>query len=199
MTQTAVWLYWLGSYLLGGVPFGLLVSRAFGHDPRRHGSGNIGATNVNRVAGRLAGVLTLALDVGKGALPVWLASRVLDEPLGPAGAALAAVAGHVFTPYLRFRGGKGVATAAGAFAVLTPLPALIALGVFLLLTAGTRYVSLGSVGASVALPALCLWLAPGSGQVAAAAGCGLLVIVRHLDNLKRLLSGEEDQIGDSRH
>jgi acyl phosphate:glycerol-3-phosphate acyltransferase len=193
-------LLWLpvAAYLLGSIPFGLLVARFHGRrDPRAAGSGNIGATNVARVAGMGAGVVTLLLDVGKGMLSVWLAARFSD---GSATcmilAGLAALIGHCFPIWLRFRGGKGVATAAGVFAVLCPLALVAAMAVWILVAVFWRYVSLASIAAAAALPLLVyvLW-APGLappyvvsiGTLAAAA----LIIWKHHANLQRLVAGEE--------
>ncbi len=195
MSDPLFWIACLGAYLLGGIPFGLLVARARGRDPRRQGSGNIGATNVGRVAGRVAGALTLLLDAAKGLASVWIAGVFVPGIAAASGAAAAAVLGHVFSPYTRFRGGKGVATAAGAFAALSPGASVVAFLVFLLLAAGSRTVSLGSIGAAVALPAASVWLAPGGGRFAAALICGLLIVVRHRDNIRRLLAGTESRFG----
>ena len=198
MSGATLYLAWVGAYLLGSVPFGLLVGRASGSDPRRHGSGNIGATNVARAAGVAAGLLTLVLDAGKGAAAVWAVGRGLDGPTAAAGAAVAAVLGHVFPVFLRFRGGKGVATATGAFLVLASWPALAAGAVFLAVVGISRYVSLGSICAAGALPLATGWLAPGRGRVEAAALCALLVVLRHGDNLRRLATGTENRLGNPR-
>src|SRR5438874_758136 len=150
-------LIFLASYLLGAVPFGYLVARTRGVDIFRHGSGNIGATNVGRILGRRFGVLVFALDFAKGALPVVLADAAARQfqPAASAylgvAAGLAAFLGHLFSPWLGFRGGKGVATAAGVVAVLVPLPALGAVGVWVVLLAAFRYVSAASVAAALAL------------------------------------------------
>src|SRR5579862_1046347 len=147
----------LASYLLGAVPFGWLVARWRGIDILRHGSGNIGATNVGRVLGRKYGVLVLALDFAKGALPVavaqWLALYFTDLPREAfeVAAGVAAFLGHLFPIYLRFRGGKGVATGAGVVVVLLPLPTLAALLTWLLVVCATRYMSLASLAAVVVL------------------------------------------------
>jgi glycerol-3-phosphate acyltransferase PlsY len=199
MSDPIFWATCIGAYLFGGVPFGVLVARASGRDPRLHGSGNIGATNVGRIAGLAAGALTLILDAAKGFAPVLIAGMFVREPLAASGAAVAAVLGHVYPPYTRFRGGKGVATAAGAFAALSPGASLIAFSVFLLLVAGSRYVSLGSLGGAVTLPIASVWLAPGGGRLGAALFCALLVIVRHRSNLRRLLAGGENRLGSARH
>src|SRR4030088_2839923 len=149
----------VAAYLLGSIPFGLLLTRLFGAgDVRKSGrgkprSGNIGATNVARVAGPLPGILTLLFDVGKGAAAVWVAGRVSNESATwMTIAALAALVGHCFPIWLKFRGGKGVATAAGAFFVLCP-PALVgSVIVFLLVVFFWRYVSLASISAAAAMP-----------------------------------------------
>jgi glycerol-3-phosphate acyltransferase PlsY len=186
----------LGAYLLGSVPFGLLIAGLRGRDPRRHGSGNIGATNVARVSGWGAGIATLALDVGKGAAAVAAAAWLCSDPRAPAAAALGAVLGHVFPLFLRLRGGKGVATAAGAFTVLSP-PAMAGAGLlFAALVAISRRVSAGSVAAALSLPFLSAWLAPGDGRVPAAAAAALLIVVRHRDNLRRLAAGTEPRLGE---
>ena len=190
---------WMGAYLLGAVPFGLLIGRGLGNDPRRHGSGNIGATNVARASGWGAGALTLALDAAKGVAAVWASAAWCADPAAPAGAAAAAVCGHAFPIYLRFKGGKGVATAAGAFAMLSPWATLASGGVFLILVIASRYVSLGSVGAAVTLPAFTAWLSPGSMRVEAAALCALIVLLRHRENLQRLGAGVENRIGGARN
>jgi len=195
MSHPDIWLLWGAAYLLGAVPFGLLIGRLAGGDPRRHGSGNIGATNVARMAGWGAGLLTLALDAGKGAAAVWVVGRLSAEPAAAPGAAAAAVLGHIFPIFLRFRGGKGVAAAAGAFALLSPGVFVAAAGVFALLLAASRTVSLGSVGAALALPLLCAWLDAGPLRVEAAALCGLLVALRHHDNLRRIATGSEPRLG----
>jgi glycerol-3-phosphate acyltransferase PlsY len=199
------------AYLLGSIPFGYLLVRAFrGHDIRESGSGNIGATNVARAAPGL-GVLTLVLDAGKGALAVLAAVALLGyaehgslvrfgweaiERAQPAVslAALLAVAGHVFPPWLKFRGGKGVATGAGAFLMLVPKVILVALGVFLLVVAVFRYVALASVVAVAAVPVLAyLTRPPGSSPAALSAMCAtaVLVVARHHKNLRRLFAGSE--------
>ena len=197
------------AYLLGSIPFGYLLVRAFrGHDIRESGSGNIGATNVARSAPGL-GLLTLALDAGKGALAVVAALAGMsyaergsftgfawEAQAQPAAAlaALCAVAGHVFPPWLKFRGGKGVATGAGAFFVLAPKTILAALAVFLLVVAAFRYVALASIVAVAAVPVLAyLTRSSDSAPAALAAMCAtaVLVVARHLGNLRRLLAGSE--------
>ncbi|MEJ2729522.1 MAG: glycerol-3-phosphate 1-O-acyltransferase PlsY [Deltaproteobacteria bacterium] len=188
----------LFAYLLGSIPWGLILSRAFAHDDiRLKGSGNIGATNVMRQTGAIPGLLTLAGDILKGAAPVYMA-LVTFGPLGgsvdvyPAAVALAAFFGHLFPVYLKFRdGGKGVATAAGCFAVLSPAAVLAAGGVFVAVLVIARRVSVGSLSAAAVLP-LAVWIDADSAILLASAGIvALFIFLRHRDNLKRLLAGKE--------
>jgi glycerol-3-phosphate acyltransferase PlsY len=193
----------VGAYLLGGVPFSLLIVRlASGVDLRHQGSGNPGATNALRVGGKIAGVATLLLDVGKGVVAV-LAAKVLDLPDAMVGAvAVTVVAGHVLSIYLRFRGGKGVAAAAGAMAALAPMPLLLCMGLFLVVVIATRYVAIGSLAAAISfVPFAYLsgrlgitepapnWLLLSGAMIA------LIIVVRHADNLVRLRAGTEVQLG----
>jgi glycerol-3-phosphate acyltransferase PlsY len=188
----------LAAYLLGSIPFGLLLAKLFGGgDVRKAGSGNIGATNVARVAGPLAGIFTLIFDTAKGAAAVWLAGRVTGEnATWMMIAAFAVLLGHCFPVWLRFKGGKGVATALGVFLALSALAAVSALLLFILCVVYWRYVSLGSVAAAAAMPLLIYFLwAPGHappiiidlGTLAIAA----LVIYKHDGNLQRLVDGTE--------
>ena len=186
------------AYLLGAIPWGLVLTRFFvSDDIRLRGSGNIGATNVMREAGIIPGLLTLAGDVIKGALPVYLARAAVggvDDAGGIhlAAVALAAFLGHLFPVYLKFRdGGKGVATAAGCFAVISPPAVLAACGIFTAMLLFTRRVSVGSLCAAAALP-LAIWLTTGSIVLIISAGIvALLIIIRHHANIKRLLAGSE--------
>ena len=185
------------AYLLGSIPWGLVLTRLFAiADIRRHGSGNIGATNVARVAGPALGLATLVADFLKGWAPVVLASY-LDLPQAGAevyGAALAllAVLGHLFPIYTRLRGGgKGVATAAGGFAALAPLAVLIALVVFVLALALTRRVSAGSLAAAAALPPAVLSTTGSAVFCAGAVMAATLILIRHAGNIRRLLAGTE--------
>jgi glycerol-3-phosphate acyltransferase PlsY len=186
------------AYLLGSIPWGLILTRVFaGDDIRQKGSGNIGATNVSRQAGVIPGLLTLAGDIFKGAVPVYLALLVWG-PIDRSGAAcvslvlLAAFSGHLYPIYLRFRdGGKGVATAAGCFAVLSPAAVLAAGGVFLAVLVLARRVSVGSLSAAAVLP-FAIWIDADSVILAASAVIvALFIFLRHWDNLKRLLAGKE--------
>ena len=186
------------AYLLGAIPFGLILTKIFGgKDVREHGSGNIGATNVSRVAGPLAGILTLLFDVLKGAAAVWLTGRLTGHsPLWMMLAGLSALAGHCFPVWLGFKGGKGVATALGVFVMLCPLAALAAFVLFLLVFVFWRYVSLASISAAAAMPLLIyfLWAPPHAPPLVVTFGtlfAAALVIYKHKANLQRLLSGSE--------
>jgi glycerol-3-phosphate acyltransferase PlsY len=186
----------LGAYLLGAVPFGLILAKTFaGLDVRTQGSGNIGATNVARSAGKKLGVITLLLDALKGALPVLVCQHFLAQPLEiTALAGLAAVVGHIFPVYLWFRGGKGVATGFGVFLAIAPIPSAVAAGVFVVLFAIFRVVSIGSLGAAIALIGAVVGL-DGRWEVIALAGTVVgLVILRHSGNIARLLKRSEHRI-----
>lgn len=184
----------LAAYLIGAIPFGyLLVRLKSGQDVREFGSGNIGATNVLRNFGRAAGVLTLVLDMLKGLLAVWLAGRLTGQKPGwMAAAALVAMLGHSFPVFLRFRGGKAVATWAGAFGYLTPLPMIATLLLLVIVVAVTRYVSLASLLAVASLP-LALWLIlhPGPTFIVPALLAAVVIVWRHRANIERLRDGTE--------
>jgi glycerol-3-phosphate acyltransferase PlsY len=191
------------SYLLGSIPFGLLLGRAYaGVDVRRAGSGNIGATNVARTAGKKLGVLTLLLDAGKGAIPVAVAAVVLRTPndaTWPAAAGLAAFLGHVFPFWLRFRGGKGVATAFGAFLVLSSWLAAAAAGAFAATFLLWRTVSVASMVAALVAAGVALGVEGPNWPVTRVAGVVLVVVlVRHQSNVRRLLRGEEGRLAARR-
>ena len=193
-------LWWcLLGFASGSVPFGYLLARAVGIDVRRSGSGNIGATNVARSAGAWLGILTLAADTAKGVLPTWGALRTEPTADLAAWVALAAVLGHIFCPWLRFRGGKGVATAGGAMAVLAPGALVGALLLFLFVAWTTRYVSLASVAAAVALPVLCFTLGCPRASFFVTVLLAVLITYRHRDNLGRLLEGREPRFGEKRY
>jgi len=191
-------------YLIGAIPSGVMIGRLRGVDPRGAGSGRTGTTNALRTLGPALAVVVLLLDVGKGIVAVlvgaWIAGTVGVADAWPAAlAGVAAVLGHVRSVFIRFGGGRGVATGAGATLVLAPLALLAAIPVFLLLVWRTRYVSLGSIGAAVALPlgvALLYSLGrAGAEAVVAAALIGVAVIVAHGDNIKRLRAGTERRLG----
>jgi acyl phosphate:glycerol-3-phosphate acyltransferase len=197
-----------GSYLLGSIPFGYLLVRIFrGEDVRRSGSGNIGATNVSRKSPAL-GALTLALDALKGVAAVELASHcsakvnpATPSDLAATWAVFLAVVGHMFPVWLKFRGGKGVATALGSFLVIAPRAVLIAAGVFVVVVVIFRYVSLGSIVAVGIFPFLFVRRALVNHELPALMLVGatsLLIIVRHHENLRRLFAGTESRIGAKR-
>lgn len=188
------------AFLIGSIPFGYLLYRLrTGGDIRQQGSGNIGATNVMRSAGTTFGILTLLLDAGKGYFALWLGERWGHDPAILAAMLLAVILGHLYSPWLRFRGGKGVATALGAFLALAPGPLLGALAVFVLVLLAWRYVSLASIAACAALP---VWLLIPLNQgtlapviEAAAVAVGILIVFRHRANLGRLRRGTEAKLG----
>jgi acyl phosphate:glycerol-3-phosphate acyltransferase len=195
----------VASYLLGSIPFGVLFTRLFGGgDVRKVGSGNIGATNVARAAGPVAAILTLLCDFAKGAVPVWLAGRISNEnATWMMIAALAALLGHCFPIWLGFRGGKGVATAAGAFLVLCPPALLGSVMLFLIVLFFWRYVSLASISAAAAMPLLIylLWAphhAPPLVVTFGALTAGVIIIYKHDANIQRLVQDEEPKFSLSR-
>jgi len=186
----------LCAYLIGSIPFALLLARRFGgHDLHRIGSGNIGAANVLRASGVRAGIVVAALDIMKGAAGVLVAARMTSMENAGAIAGLAAVVGHIYPVWLRFRGGKGVATACGVFSVLAPLAVPAALLAFVATIWATRYISLGSVAASLVLPPMA-W-ATGAPEAVVFAACALatLIIFRHRSNLVRVRIGTERRVG----
>jgi glycerol-3-phosphate acyltransferase PlsY len=189
------------AYMLGSIPWGVVLTRLFtSADIRREGSGNIGATNVGRIAGPTLGVLTLIGDVLKGAFPVWIAG-VLTTPNSLWGeiyisvVSLAAFSGHLYPVYMRFKkGGKGVATAAGCFAVISPVAFVVATLVFILFVCWLNIVAVASLAAAAILP-IAVWQSTGSGVLT---GCAvvtaIIIYFRHKDNIKRLLRGTEPKI-----
>ncbi|CAG1003235.1 glycerol-3-phosphate acyltransferase PlsY [Anaerolineae bacterium] len=187
------------AYLLGSIPWGQVLTRLFTRaDIRRCGSGNIGATNVGRTAGKLAGILTLVGDVLKGGVPVFLAARYYPESLFVSLVGLAAFMGHLFPVYLGFRGGKGVATGLGVMAVICPLATLLSAVVFAVVAYFKRYVSLASMLAAAMLPVFFSFFPRGKNYVGMAVVVAVLVIWKHKDNIKRLVAGTENRIGGGR-
>jgi glycerol-3-phosphate acyltransferase PlsY len=182
------------AYLLGAIPFGyLLVKFKTGADIRSAGSGNIGATNVLRTTGRAAGFATLLLDIAKGYLAVWIASRLtLHDPLWMAAAALAVMAGHAYPVFLKFKGGKAVASFLGAFLYITPVAIAATLVVFVAAVAWTRFISMGSIIAAATFP-LAVWLLqkPPLEVLVASALAGAFIIYKHSNNIQRLREGSE--------
>jgi len=184
------------AYLIGSIPFALLLARRWRvADLRLVGSGNLGAANVMRASGVTAGVLVALLDMTKGAASVWLAERLTTGTVAPAAAGVAAIVGHIYPVWLRFRGGKGVATACGVFSVLTPLAVPPALALFIAVAWLTKYISLGSVLASLALPPLAYVTGSPAPAVAAASVAAMLIIFRHRSNLTRLRDRTERRMG----
>jgi glycerol-3-phosphate acyltransferase PlsY len=180
-------------YLAGSIPFSFLLSRQRGVDLRRAGSGNIGASNVLRTTGVGAAVAAVLLDAVKGTMTVVVA-RMLSVDLAVAvAAACAAVVGHVYPVWLRFHGGKGVATAAGAFAVLAPSAFAVAMLVFVVVVSVTRFISVGSIAGAVTLAVVAAVNAPRAVAIGAAAAA-LVVLYRHRDNMMRLVAGTERRI-----
>lgn len=184
------------SYLLGSIPTGLWLGiRLRGIDIRESGSKNIGATNTMRVLGKPLGIVALSVDILKGLVPVVVvANLVPSAPLLPLLCGMAAILGHSFSIFLRFRGGKGVATSAGVFLGLATWPTLIAIGVFAGVVAATRMVSLGSVCAAVAL-AVSVWFFPLSAVVRVATLLiAVLVVFKHRSNVQRIMKGQESKL-----
>lgn len=182
-------------YLVGSVPFAYLLAQRRGIDLRRVGSGNVGATNVLRTSGAREAVIAMCLDASKGALAVVIARTLTTGPATPVAAGLAAVIGHIYPAWLGFRGGKGVATAAGVFAVVAPLALAIASAVFVLAVWATRYISVGSIAGAIAL-AVSAAAGEVPGAVAVGATIAALIIVHcHRGNLARLVSGTERRVG----
>jgi glycerol-3-phosphate acyltransferase PlsY len=183
------------AYLLGSIPTGVVVARLFGaQDPRKAGSGNIGATNVARTLGKLPGILTLAGDALKGFIPaVWAASAFESAP-AMALVGLAAFAGHLWPVFLGFKGGKGVATALGVFLALATGPVILAAGVFGAVVWQWRMVSLGSISAAVAMPILCGLLGRPPAVTLLALVIAGLTVWKHWENIERIASGTENQI-----
>jgi len=184
----------VSAYLLGAIPFGyLLVRWKTGGDVRASGSGNIGATNVLRTTGKAAGIATLLLDIGKGYAAVWLAGRLTDhDPLWMSVAALTVMAGHAYPVFLKFKGGKAVASFVGAFLCLTPGAIALEAIVFVAVVAWTRHISMGSIVGAATFP-LAVWLvlkAPAPVVAAAVVG-GAFIIYKHSSNIARLRAGTE--------
>lgn len=185
----------LGSYLLGAVPFGLVVGKMAGIDVRQHGSKNIGATNVSRTLGKKLGVVTLILDVMKGFLPMLIAAAILGDKQNAdaivCGCGVFAVIGHMFPVYLKFSGGKGVATGLGVFLYLSPLAILLSVAIFAGTVAVTGFVSAGSLMASALFPLWLILLGETQVIIITAVIVAVLIWVKHHENIKRLIKKEE--------
>lgn len=184
----------VAAYLIGGIPFGLIIVKLMtGADVREAGSGNIGATNVLRTTGRLAGILTLLLDAAKAWVAVWIADRLTGgSELWMSFAALAALAGHAWSIWIGFKGGKAVASFVGAYAYLTPLPLLAVALLFVFLVSWTRYLSLGSVIAAGLFPLACwMILHPAWPVLVSAVAAAVVIVERHRGNIARIRAGDE--------
>jgi acyl phosphate:glycerol-3-phosphate acyltransferase len=185
----------LFSYLIGSIPTGFIIGKLAGIDVRRAGSGNIGATNVARVMGKGRGLLTLLADVAKGFIPVFAAQQMVFSDTAVAVIAGAAFLGHLYPIFLKFRGGKGVATAFGALLAVAPQVTLILLAVFIFAALPSRIVSLGSLGAALAAPILFWFFSYPAPFVALTVFLAAMIVIRHHANIKRLLDGAEPRFG----
>jgi acyl phosphate:glycerol-3-phosphate acyltransferase len=196
MTMLAGAIIGLG-YFLGSIPTGFILGSWAGVDVRRHGSGNVGATNVARVVGKRVGIYTLIADVAKGLIPVVIALHVgLATPIS-ALVGVAAFLGHLFPVFLRFKGGKGVATALGVFTALAPLATLVLIALFAAVLALNRTVSLSSMIAAAAAPVVFWWFSYDPAIIATGALLAAMIILRHRSNIQRLLAGTEPKFGTS--
>lgn len=185
------------AYVIGGIPFAFVLARRWGGtDVRYSGSGNIGATNVLRTTGMSVALAVLALDMSKGYLVMFAARSLGADQVVQGMVAAAVVAGHIFPVWLKFRGGKGVATACGAFAVLAPTAALVAVVIFAVVVWLTRYVSLGSMAAALALAPAAYATASSPAVAASALVVSILVLFRHTPNVRRLYAGRERRLGE---
>jgi glycerol-3-phosphate acyltransferase PlsY len=186
----------LFAYFLGSIPMGVVLTRLFGNvDPRTQGSRNIGATNVYRTAGKKLGIFTLLGDILKGVIPVALARATLDSHFWIGAVALVAFLGHLFPIFLKFKGGKGVATGLGVFTALSPLSTILAAVVFVLVVFKWRYISLGSLTAAAAFVIFLALLDPQKIYIPFALIVAALVFYRHRENIERLMAGKENKFG----
>lgn len=186
----------VAAYLIGAIPFGLLFARLLtGKDPRQHGSGNIGATNAMRTGGKKVGALTLLADILKGTIPVAITIALESEELLVGAVALAAFLGHIFPVYLGFKGGKGVATMFGVVIPWLPWVAVGAFSVWFISFKLTRYVSLASIIAGASLPLFSLLVQASWAAFGVCTVLGTLMILRHRENIQRLIAGDEPKAG----
>ena len=183
------------AYLIGSVPCGILVAKTQNINIREHGSGNIGATNIARTLGKKEGIITLLGDSIKGVLALWLSSYFLNDSSELAFVGFMAFLGHLFSIFLKFKGGKGVATGLGVFLYLTPLTALGAIVVFALTLSICRYVSLGSILGALSLPLIGIILGNPQAYYVAGFGVSTLILIKHRENIGRLLAGTESKFG----
>lgn len=196
MTATTATLALVGAYFLGAIPFSFLVARLFGvDDVRRVGSGNVGASNVMRQAGKRAGALAFVLDASKGAFAALLALQLHGPDWLPPVCALVAVLGHIFPVWLGFEGGKGVATGVGAFLPLLPWATLVGLLTFAILLGLFRYVSVASMGGAVALAATAFAVHAPLPLALSILATAVVIVAKHHGNIRRLLTGQESRVG----
>jgi len=208
-----LWLIPLCAFLLGSIPFGLLLGKLHGIDIRKHGSGNIGATNVFRTVGKKTGIFCLILDALKGFIPVYAAVALTPDQftgqLIEVVTALASILGHNYSPWIGFKGGKGIATTAGAIGGIMPPVALgLLIVIFIVVTKMTKYVSVGSISTAIALPILTLWGSYHHGKIADGTWnqplfvfsliAGTLAVWKHRSNITRLRNGTENKIGQKK-
>lgn len=187
------------AYLLGSVPTGVILARAFSDvDPRTQGSRNIGATNVFRTVGKKIGAITLLGDILKGFIPVAIARGSIDSYFWVGAVALVAFLGHLYPIFLKFKGGKGIATGLGVFLALSPLPAVLSLLVFAAVVYHWRYISLGSLSATAAFPILLAALNPHQIYIPFVLVIAVLIFYRHRENIERLLAGRESKFGEKK-
>ena len=185
-------LVWLLAFFIGSIPCGALIAKMKNVQIQKHGSGNIGASNVTRIVGKKAGLVTLAGDSFKGLFSVVLATKILHEPTFVAITGFIVCAGHVFSLFLNFKGGKGVATGLGVFIYLMPQATLCSVVVFVL-TLTTGYISVGSILASITLPLAGLWFEMHKSYILASVAVALMIIQKHRGNIRRLLQGTENK------
>lgn len=195
--MTTYILYIVIAYLVGAIPVGIILSKIKGIDPRKTGSGNIGATNVMRAAGKAFGLLTLIGDALKGLLPVLIAINLGLPSPEVAAIGLAAFIGHLFPIYLRFKGGKGVATALGVYIAISPYAILISFIAFILVFLMWRYVSLGSLIGTGIMPFALIMLKAPIEYTCLSLVVGILIFIKHKDNIKRLVAGKESRFSRS--
>ena len=194
--KTIAWI--IGSYLLGSIPVGVILSMLKGKDPRQAGSGNIGATNVMRTAGKLTGIVTLLGDAAKGFIPVFFAMRFIPDERIVAAVGFAAFFGHLYPLYLKFKGGKGIATFVGILLAISPTACGFFILIFLIVLFGWRYVSASSIVAAASAPFSLFFLEKDTGFVLLASVMFLFSCIRHRENLKRLFLGTENRFTLSR-
>ncbi|MCX7965585.1 MAG: glycerol-3-phosphate 1-O-acyltransferase PlsY [Syntrophorhabdaceae bacterium] len=187
-------IYIVFAYLIGSIPIGIILSKIKGKDPREVGSGNIGATNVMRTAGKFMGILTLIGDAAKGFFPVFFVHLIEKDIFLTAFVGFAAFMGHLFPIYLKFKGGKGVATALGVYIAISPLAILIDIIIFVLVLLKWRYVSLGSLTATCAMPVILFFLKSPHEFIFLSILIGIFIFFKHKDNINRLKTGSENRI-----